>query len=84
MVHCARLIVLGVLALLPGCADFPALDDNVPATLERADYPRLVPVEPLIEAAREVRIDDDSEAQIAARVAALRARAARLRAREVD
>ncbi|WP_306005298.1 hypothetical protein [Aquicoccus porphyridii] len=80
----AFIVALAGLALLPGCAEFPELDDSVPEALERAAYPRLVPVEPLIEGAREVQIEDDTEARIAARVAALRARAARLRARDVD
>ncbi len=82
MKRAATFIALAGLALMPGCADFPALDDAVPEAAERAAYPRLVPVEPLIEGARAVRIKDDTEAKIAARVAALRARAARLRARD--
>lgn len=77
-------IIIGFVLTLAGCSDFPELDGAVAPGLERAAYPRLVPVEPLIAGAQDTQITDETEAGIAARVAALRARAARLRGSIVD
>ncbi|MEZ5714129.1 MAG: hypothetical protein R3D85_02475 [Paracoccaceae bacterium] len=78
--------VLPILAALTAtaCAEVPALDGTVPPALERADYPMLVPVEPILAAAGEVQIQPETEAGIRARVARLKARAARLRGPIVD
>ena len=75
---------LALAALLCGCTAFPELDGTVPPALERADFPALVPVEPLIAGAQEVRIAPETAPSVLARVAALRARAARLRGPIVD
>ena len=72
--------VLGLCA----CASFPELDGTVPAHLEEAQYPKLVPVEPLLAAAEEVQITPETESTLMARANALRARAARLRGSVVD
>lgn len=72
------------LALPGACTAIPELDGAVPPALSRAGYPRLVPVEPLLAQADETRITPRTEAGIAARVAALRARAARLRHAVID
>jgi hypothetical protein len=79
-----RLCLSLALLALAGCATFPALDGTVPSHLEHAGYPRLVPVEPLLARAEAIEISDETEAGVAARVAALRARAARLRRTIVD
>ena len=75
--------LLPVIAL-SACASFPELDGTVPAHMEDAAYPRLVPVEPLLAAAEEVQITPETESRLMARAAALRARAARLRGSVVD
>lgn len=71
-------------ALAGGCAKFPELEGTVPPALERAEYPRLVPVEPMLALAETVQITPETEPAILARVAALKARAARLRRTVVD
>ncbi|MDQ2089464.1 hypothetical protein [Marimonas arenosa] len=70
--------------LLTGCATFPELEGTVPAHMERADFPRLVPVEPLMAGATDTQVSPETEAAILARVAQLRARAARLKGTVVD
>ena len=77
----AGLLVAGTVA---ACGDFPDLDGSVPPHLENAGFPRLVPVEPLLAAAGEVQITDETTAAIEARVARLKARAARLKRGVVD
>ncbi|WP_322866557.1 hypothetical protein U5922_010385 [Aquicoccus sp. G2-2] len=79
-----RLYLSLALVTLAGCTTFPELDGTVPAHLEQAGYPQLVPVEPLLARAETIQITDQTEAGISARVAALRARAARLRGTIVD
>ncbi|MCC7321502.1 MAG: hypothetical protein IT542_11070 [Rubellimicrobium sp.] len=67
-----------ILALLTAaCTQFPELDARLTAADRSAPYPALVPLGPLIAAAGA----DDRAAlpDLAARIAALRARAARLR-----
>jgi len=66
------------------CADFPELNGTVSPELESADFPRLVPVEPLLAQADEVQITDETTAALDARVARLRTRAARLKHSVVD
>ena len=77
--------VLLAAVLLSGCTQFPELDARTtdPA-LTRADYPALVPVGPLLDGAEAPRIAEGEAAAMAARVARLKARAARLRATVVD
>ena len=76
--------VLATSGLLVACSNFPDLDGTVSPGLDKADFPRLVPVEPLLAASEDVQITDQTTAQIAARVARLKARAARLRRTVVD
>lgn len=78
------LTVSAAAVALSGCADFPELEGTVPAALEQADYPKLVPIEPLLAGADEVQITPDTRSGLAARAAALRARAAHLRRTVVD
>lgn len=68
------------LLVLSACTQFPELDRTITPALENADYPALVPLEPLLAAAKAGRIDPvQTEATLNARIARLRARAARLR-----
>jgi len=65
---------------LGACTQFPQLDARVTPELEKADYPTLIPLAPVLAAASEQRVDPVQEtAQIDSRIAALRARAAGLR-----
>lgn len=71
------------LALLTGCTAFPELEATTSAEARAAPYPRLVPLEPLIAAAQETALAPETGARLAARAAALRGRAARLRRSQV-
>jgi len=73
-----------VAALLAACADVPELEGTIPPHLEEAKFPRLVPVEPLLAEAENTQITPETEEDIAARVARLKARAARLRNTTID
>ncbi len=72
---------LCLIALLGACAEFPALDGTVAPEVTAGEYPALVPLDPLL--ARAGAPDNSraagAEAALAPRIAALRARAARLR-----
>lgn len=67
-------------AILAGCTQFPELDQTQTAELEAADYPDLVPIEPIL-----ARVDAPGpdpaaeEASLESRLARLRSRADRLR-----
>ncbi|MDX8347690.1 hypothetical protein SLH49_06800 [Cognatiyoonia sp. IB215446] len=69
--------VLLVLMMLSGCATFPDLDDSITDAAREAPYPSLEPLpsDPFAIPAAEVALDE--------RIAALQARAARLRAVEI-
>ena len=72
-------------AALSSCTQFPELDVSVPPSAEAARYPDLQPLDPLL--AREGQLAQDNaqtEADLEARVAALQARAARLRRQVID
>ena len=73
-----------LLTLPAACTQFPALDSRATPELLASSYPDLVPVEPLLaQAGRTGQTGQTStnqtETALAARVAALQARAARLR-----
>ena len=74
-----------VFLALAGCTQFPELDRTIGDEAEAADYPELIPLEPVLS-----RLDDPAEGNaqteeaLQARVAALRARAARLSGTVVD
>ncbi|MEP1884919.1 MAG: hypothetical protein ABJJ12_07095, partial [Marinomonas sp.] len=71
-------LVLG--ASLAACTQFPALDHTVTAEAEAAEYPTLVPIAQLLASAQVDSTDPvQTTAAIDARLAALRARAERLR-----
>ena len=62
-----------IFVALAGCADFPALDGTISVAARAAPYPQLVQL------AQILPVDPVEDTQMAARVAALQARAARLR-----
>ncbi|KHA52901.1 hypothetical protein [Sulfitobacter geojensis] len=67
-------------ALLTGCTQFPELDRTQSATLEAADYPALVPIEPLLARAAATTTDPvQTEGNLNSRLAGLRARANAMR-----
>ena len=75
-----RLILPALLGLsLLGCTDTPDLDAAIPASEQQGSYPPLVPVETLLAQAEAPRLDGTEDEALAARAAALRARAARLK-----
>ncbi len=81
--RCATALVLGL--ALTACSQFPELDATVPADGKDVDYPQLVPLEPLLARAEtDISDTDQTEATVSARVAALRARASRLRGTVID
>ncbi|MGJ8617507.1 MAG: hypothetical protein ACSHWS_11760 [Sulfitobacter sp.] len=68
------------LLALSACTQFPTLDRTITPELENAEYPALVPLDPLLATATAGRVDPvQTEKALIARVARLRARAARLR-----
>jgi len=72
--------LLALLATLPACAEFPALDGTISAEQANAPFPDLVPLAPLLaQASTATRGPALTEASLAPRIANLRARAARLR-----
>lgn len=69
---------------LSACTQFPELKDTTSPEIRRAAYPDLVPAEQLTAQVQSARITDQTTAGLSARVAALRARAARLRGTVID
>ncbi|QGY00401.1 hypothetical protein EI983_12540 [Roseovarius faecimaris] len=70
--------------MLAACAEFPELDATLSDAARAAPYPQLLPVEELNARVGEPRIDAEAADGIEARVAALKARAARLRGTVLD
>lgn len=68
-----------VLLCLTACADFPVLDDTITDADRAAPYPELVNIAPILTQANSGASDTAAQNAMAARVAALQARAARLR-----
>jgi len=74
------LATLCLTALCAGCTQFPELDFTQTAALEAAEYPALVPIEPIIAGVDQPGPDPVAEqTNMDARLAGLRARADRLR-----
>ena len=75
--HCALTVAgLGLAA----CTQFPELDHTQSTHLENADYPALVPLDPLLARASAPGPDPaETQADLAARLAGLRARAGAMR-----
>ncbi len=75
-------LALSALALcaLTACTQFPELDQTVSPDLENADFPALIPLDPILAGTRTATRDNtQTQAALEARVANLRARAARIR-----
>ncbi len=75
-------LALPALALcaLTACTQFPELDQTVSPDLENADFPALIPLDPILAGTRTATRDNtQTQAMLEARVANLRARAARIR-----
>lgn len=70
---------LALAALLPGCTRFPELDAAVSPEARRADYPQLVPIAEVLDRRDLARTTGREGDIVAARAAALRARARLLR-----
>lgn len=74
-----RIALLVLCIALTGCTRFPELDNVVSAETAAADYPALVPLEPLLANSAPVVADPVATSRtLNARVNALRARAAAL------
>ncbi|MEM1387715.1 MAG: hypothetical protein AAGG54_08905 [Pseudomonadota bacterium] len=69
---------------LAGCADFPDLGKSISPEARRAEFPQLVPIEPLLERRNAARTTGLEADRLEARAAALRARAALLRGITID
>lgn len=77
---CPSLLLAIALAALAGCTRFPALEDTVLPELKNADYARLVPLGTLETSTDSLTVDPvQTQAQLNARLAGLRARAGGLR-----
>ena len=72
-------LLLNALLIAAGCAQVPELDDHVTPAAKAAPYPALVPLDPLLNSTAETRITDQTDPELQARAAALRARAQRMR-----
>lgn len=69
-----------VLLLSAACTQFPALDSRATPEMLAADYPAILPVDPLLAKATAGQVNTrQTEDVLDARVAGLQARAARLR-----
>jgi len=69
---------------LAACTQFPVLDSTVSPDVENADFPALVPLEPLLAASDPIVTNPEQTTQnLNARVAALRARANALQRRAI-
>ena len=80
MSHPTMLRSLPLLFLLASCAQFPDLDDALPEHLQDADFPRLIPLSgEELDPARSQEERADTVDALNARIAALNARANRLR-----
>lgn len=62
---------------LAGCLDAPELDDRVPASVQDADYPALVPLDSVLRGVSQEKATKEAD-DLAARVDRLRQKADRL------
>ncbi|MEP1352514.1 MAG: hypothetical protein ABJX32_18480 [Tateyamaria sp.] len=82
--HVIRATSLILCLTLAACTQFPELDGTVAPDLRDADFPQLVPIEPLLNANAPVVADPIQTTQaLDGRIAALRARAAALQESDV-
>ncbi|SMX33355.1 hypothetical protein [Actibacterium lipolyticum] len=62
-------------ALVSGCTDFPDLDAAVGDSAKNAAYPRVLPIEGVLENAAQTNISEETGQALADRAAALRQKA---------
>ncbi|RAP40954.1 hypothetical protein BYZ73_12185 [Rhodovulum viride] len=82
----ARLPLCLAAALLPAlaaCTDFPEIDAAERAVTGPTLAPEIAPIDPLLDRVQAVRDQAPPEPSLEGRAASLKARAARLRAREI-
>lgn len=71
-----RVVRLTTILALSACTQFPELDETIPASIEDADYPTLVPLGPLLATSIPAGVDQEATTQqLEARAASLRNRA---------
>lgn len=67
-------------ASLAGCVQFPEIDDATNQVARDAEYPTLIPLDPVLENITAAQLDtSDTQEQLESRAAGLNARAAALR-----
>lgn len=72
--------LLSLIAAVAGCVQFPEVEDATGRAAEEADYPDLIPFDPLLDAIDTSEADTaQTQAQLEARASGLQARAATLR-----
>ena len=79
----SRAALMAGLILLAGCSDWPDLGSALSPDAANAPYPRLAPLGGVLAQVPEGRITDETTADLQARAAGLRGRAARLRRTQV-
>lgn len=81
-----RLIVMIAIVGLGACTDFPEIDVTIDAAARSADFPTLLPLDPLLAKSNiaTTQITPASVAAFDARIANLRSRASRLRGPVID
>lgn len=78
--RCTLFALALITATAAGCTQFPQLDHTQSDTLRGADYPALVPIEPILAGVETPTTDAATEeAALTSRLAGLRARANRIR-----
>ncbi len=75
----ALLLGLGCVLLVSGCADIPELEGRVSEAGLAAPAPKITPYDPILDAGEGAEVSDETTADLLARAAALKARAARIR-----
>jgi len=84
MIRIFRPVALCLALILASCTQFPELDSQLSDNAKNADYPTLLPVEHLLAGVDQSQISPEMQAGLTARIANLKARAARLRGRVID
>lgn len=80
-----RAASLFTILALSACTQFPELDETIPASIEDAEYPTLVPLDPLLASSIPAGVDQEATTQqLEARAASLRIRADGLRRSDLN
>lgn len=75
-----RVFALLSCLIVTACADIPELDNSISPEGLAAPNPHILPLDPIATQANEAVVTDETTAQLQARAAALKLRAARIRA----